>query len=243
MDYGTRTFSDIYAAAAASFDADLWQLAFSRTVPIAIYVDAGDQSADYALEIGEWVNQQLGDLGFEEIESLDGFNGSYLQLNLCRTPKTDDGRKTEGKLRNFRRRLTEYLRESFAPKAQKVAQDSHSVVKIAVSVGTIVLLLTTAPAAPVVIGSFVVSAKVWTALAVAKEAGDIVESAGKLFTAPGDTTLKRSVTDNDPILLAEASEKRIRDIEERFEKRVREVEERNRRLEAEVKDLRRSSSP
>jgi len=84
---------------------------------------------------------------------------------------------------------------------------------------------------------------VWAALSLAKDAGDIVESANKLFTAPEDTNLKRAVTENDPILIPEASEERFRNIEERYEKRFREQEDRYRALEAEVKQLRGPARP
>jgi len=136
----------------------------------------------------------------------------------------------------------EYLHGSLFKRAKQAAVDGHRVIKIAVAVGTIVILLTASPTVAVTIGSFVVSAKVWVMLSVAKDAGDIVETANKIFTSE-DTTLKRPVTDKDPILFSDTSEQRIRQLEERYEKRFRAQEERQRILEAEVKRLRGSGTP
>jgi predicted transcriptional regulator of viral defense system len=49
MAYETRTLSEILSAAAAGFDSDLWNYAFERTVPIAIYVSTPPSTDAVAL--------------------------------------------------------------------------------------------------------------------------------------------------------------------------------------------------
>jgi hypothetical protein len=241
MDNELRSLNEILAAANVSFDPSLWRFAFARTIPIAIYVDAGDESSQEIAEIvAERLNKELVELGFESPKVLTSGSGSYFRLDLSRTPRTDTGAQTESRLRRLRKQLIKYLQTDFSRDLKQAGKDVHNVVKIVVSVGTIVVLLTTAPAAGIVVGSFVISAQAWSMLAVAKETGDIVETASKLFTESEEAAeaMKRTPAENDPVLFQEASEKRLSELEERYEKRFREQEERYQKLQEEVRGLR-----
>jgi hypothetical protein len=244
MDNEVRSLNEILAAANVSFDPSLWRFAFARTIPIAIYVDAGDESSQEIAEIvAARLNVELTKLEFESPEVLTSCSGSYFRLALSRTPRTDTGAQTESKLRRLRKQLIKYLQTGFFNELKELKQagkDVHNIVKIVVSVGTIVVLLTAMPAAGLVVGSFVIPAQAWSMLAVAKEAGDIVGTASKLFTESEVATeaMKRTPSESDPVLFQEASEKRFSELEEKYEKRFHEQEERVQKLQEEVRGLR-----
>jgi hypothetical protein len=208
VDYDLRSLSGILSAAEPSFDPDLWQLPFTRTLPVAIYVDAGELSREVAEIVEERLKQELAKAGFESFENLTNDYGSFLQLNLTRTLKTDDGPKTETKLRRLRKRMVEYLRGDFFSDLKQAGKDVQSLLRVVISVGTIVILLTTVPTVGVTVGTFVVSAKVWALLGVAKETGDIVETAYKTFAdnQEAEAAVRRPVHDSDPILFSPALE-------------------------------------
>src|SRR5450432_73676 len=110
MAYETRTLSEILSAAAAGFDSDLWNYAFERTVPIAIYVSTPDDDNREIAEIIEnRLKMELSELGFDSPESLTEYYGSFLGLSLGRTKKTDTGPEVESKFRILRRRLVRYF--------------------------------------------------------------------------------------------------------------------------------------
>jgi hypothetical protein len=244
MDYDLRSLSGILSAAELSFNPDLWQLPFTRTLPVAIYVDAGELSREVAEIIEERLKQELADAGFESFENLTNDYGSFLQLNLTRTPKTDDGPKTDTKLRRLRKRMVEYLRGEFFSDLKQAGKDVQSVLKVVISVGTIVILLTTVPTVGVTVGTFVISANVWALLGVAKETGDIMETTHKVFTdnKEAEAALRRPVHDSDPIFYS-MLEHRIHEVEQKYEQKLREQEERFRAQLAQAVEQIRKSTP
>jgi hypothetical protein len=245
MPYETRTLSEIWSAAASSLDPDFWDYAFERTVPIAIYVSTSDDDSREIAEIIEnRLNGELRELGFEGSESLTDFFGSFLQLNLSKTPKTETGPGVEKKLRILRKRLAGYFKDGeFFQDLKQAGKDTHKILKIAVGIGTIVILLTQAPTAGLAVGGFVVSAKAWSLLMVATEGSDIVELAKKLLTESPEAkaSLNRDISDTDPVVVPNPSEKQIRELEKKLEEqqsRIQEQDLRQKRMEEEIRALR-----
>jgi hypothetical protein len=234
------------SAAALSFDSDLWDYAFERTVPIAIYVDAtDDESREIAEIIENRLNRELTDLGFESPESLSDYFGSFLKLNLTKTPKADTGPRVGEKLRILRTRLASYLKGEFFQDLKQGGKDAKKILKIAIGIGTIVLLLTTAPAAGFVVGGFVVSAKAWVILGIAKESTEIIEEANKLLTESPEAkaSLNRGISYTDPVIIQAPSEKQLRELAIKLDEqqsKIREQEIRQRLLEEEIRALRSS---
>ena len=162
-----------------SFDPESWEFAFRRTVPVGIYVDAGDNSGDLASEISNLVDEVLKESGFEEPEHLGRFYGaSILQLNLGRSSAPVDGPTFAERMAGVKNRAIERLRKFPWSEA---AQAAGSTIKVAVAIGTLVVILTAVPAAPLVIGSFVVPAKMWIAIGAAGEGIKMAEEAKSIF--------------------------------------------------------------
>jgi hypothetical protein len=242
MDFETRSLSEVLSFAAASFDPDIWDLEFERSVPIAIYVHSTDEDGSRTIaEIVERrVNSELQELGFESPESLTHYYGSFLQLNLSKAPKTDNGPATESKLRILRRRLAKYLKGEFLEELKQAGKDVRSILKVAIGIGTIVILLTTVPAAGVAVGAFVVSAKTWAYLTVVKEASDVVEQAGKMLTESPEAkaALKKPISDDDPVVIRAVREKEIRELEKAVHDQEKRVQEQDNLISMMAKELR-----
>lgn len=236
MAYDELTFGEVFQAAALSFDADLLEFPFARTVPIAIYADAGEQSSDLAEELWAWLEPELEKVGFSEIRHVGTYYGSLLQLNLCNAPSFEDGHQVGKRLRELRQRVAGFLEGDFGKKVKHVAESGNLAVKIVVGLGTVVLIVHALPAAPLVVGGLVIPGTLWAALGIAKESGDVVEAAGKLLTR-GDDGGKRPVAYEDPVMPASAVEGRFREMEEKMRKQ----EEMIRKQEREIRELRRRS--
>lgn len=242
MDFETRTLSEVLLAAAAGFDPEVWDLQFERTVPIAIYVSTTDEDGSRAIAeiIEKRVNRELEELGFDSPESLTNYYGSFLQLNLSKTPKTDNGPATEGKLRILRRRLAKYLKGEFLGELKQAGKDVRSVLKVAIGIGTIVILLTTVPTAGVAVGAFVISAKAWAYLTVVKEASDVVEQASKMLTESPEAkaSLNKPISDDDPVVIRAATEKQIHELEKTVRDQVIRMQQQDNLLTMMAEELR-----
>jgi hypothetical protein len=228
MAYETRTLSEILSAAASSFDSDLWNYAFERAVPIAIYVStADDDSREIAEIIENRLTKELSELGFESSESLTQFYGSFLGLSLSRTKKTDSGPAVESKFRILRKRLVKYFKEEFFQDLKQGGKDAQKIIKIAIGVGTIVILMTTAPVGGLAVGTFVISAKTWAILMVAKEGTDVVEQASKLFfeSPEGKASLGKEVSNDAPVIIHSPSEKQVKDLERQLSEQQARLQE------------------
>jgi hypothetical protein len=233
MAYETRTLSEILSAAAAGFDSDLWNYAFERSVPIAIYVStADDDNREIAEIIENRLKTELSELGFESPESLTQFYGSFLGLSLSRTKKADTGQEVESKFRILRRRLVRYLKEEFFQELKQAGKDTQKIIKIAIGVGTIVILMTTAPVGGIAVGAFVVSAKTWAILTMAKEGTDIVEQASKLFfeSPDGKASLGKDFPNDAQVIVHSPSEKQVRDLERQICEQQARLQEQQARL-------------
>jgi hypothetical protein len=233
MAYETRTLSEILSAAASGFDSDLWSYAFERTVPIAIYVSTTDDDSREIAEIIEnRLKTELSELGFESPESLTQFYGSFLGLSLSRTKKTDTGPAVETKFQILRKRLIKYLKGEFFQDLKQGGKDAQKIIKIAIAVGTIVILLTTVPVGGFAVGTFVISAKTWAVLTIAKEGTDVVEQASKLFfeSPQGKASLGEEIPKDSQVIIHSPSEKQVRDLERQLCEQQARLQEQQARL-------------
>src|SRR5215475_7964412 len=77
-----QSSSEYTQAIVASFDKTLRAFRFSRTVPVVIYVDAGDESGNIGRRYAEIVAGVFAELEFS-VTVLRSEDGSFCQLNIC----------------------------------------------------------------------------------------------------------------------------------------------------------------
>jgi hypothetical protein len=149
MAYETQSLAELFSPALLSFDLDCWKFSFERTLPIAIYVDATDDSdREIAENIAAWINEALQESGFTESDPIASQQGSFLQLNLTRTREKEDGPKFSERLREFRNKLIKHLREDVGP----ALKDANTAFKIVVAIGTVVVILSAGPTTAITVG-------------------------------------------------------------------------------------------
>lgn len=161
-----------------SFDPECSDFSFRRSIPVGIYVDAGDDSGELGSQLAELVKKALSESGFEDAEPLGRYFGSFFQMNLCRSPVPLDGPSFNEKIESVRRNLIDRLTQFPWKDSTQVA---GATVKVAVAIGTAVIILTASSASPLVIGSFVVPAKLWTIIAATGEGVTLVDEARNIF--------------------------------------------------------------
>lgn len=179
MELYEFTREEFLQSMAVSFDRESWGFRLRRTFPVAIYVDAGpDQSSELGEKIAGEVREVLQQFGYEEIGRVGPYSGSFLQLNLMRSPEPEDGPTFAKKLEAIKNAVTERLKRFPWTKAATVAGE---LITIAVAIGTAVTIISVAPAG-LTVGVFAIPAMIWTPILVAKEAKDAIESAKNILT-------------------------------------------------------------
>jgi hypothetical protein len=164
-DFG---LAEMFQASLVSFDPDCWEFKFRRTIPVAVYVDAEDHSADLGADITALVNGALKDSEFEEPQEFARFHGSLITLGLSQSRVPLDGPTFGEKLGSIKNKVIGQLEALPWKKA-------GAAVKIAVAIGTVVIIVSGAPAAAPVIGSFAVPVKIWMVLRAAREGAVLAE--------------------------------------------------------------------
>ena len=135
----------------------------------------------------------------------------------------------------LRRRLVRYFKEEFLQDLKQGGKDAQKVIKIAVCIGTIVILMTTTPVGGITVGTFVISANTWAILTIVKEGTDVVEQASKLFfeSPEAQASLNKDVKDTaprPPIIIHSPSEKQMKDLERQLNEQQDRLQEQQARL-------------
>lgn len=217
------TLQELLQSTLVSLGPESWEFELRRTVPVAIYVDAGEnQSVELGERIASEVREVLQEFGYEEFQEVGRYYGSFLQLNLTRSPEPEDGPTFAKKLANIKDAVAKRLRRLPWKEMAKVAGGAAT---IAVAIGTAVTILSVAPAG-LAIGSFVIPAMIWTPILVAKEGKDAIEAAQKILTE--SQAARKALTGKQPT----KPDRPPVDLEQRFKE-----------LEEEVRRLRESQNP
>jgi hypothetical protein len=173
------TFQEVLQSTIVSLSPETWDFKLRRTLPIAIYVDAGEeQSVEIGERIATEVQEVLREFGYEELQEIGRYYGSLILLNLSRSPEPEDGPTFSKKLAGMRDALSKRLRNLPWKQTAKIVGGT---VTVAVAIGTVVTLVSAAPAG-IAIGAFAVPPLLWTSLLVGKEGKDVIEAAKDIFT-------------------------------------------------------------
>jgi hypothetical protein len=167
--------AELFQASLVSFDPECSEFSFRRVIPVAVYVDAGDKSTDLESQVASLVDKALKESGFEEPQEFARFHGSLILLNLSRSSVPLDGPTFLEKLGTVKNNVVEGLKGLPWKKA-------GSAVKVAVAIGTVVIILSGLPAATPVIGSFAVPVRIWIALKAAREGVILLEELKNILT-------------------------------------------------------------
>lgn len=193
--------SQLLTVSAASFDPELAAFKFRRVAPVAIYVDAGKESRRLGREIARDAKTILKELGYGETVEWGTFDGSHIVLNLHKGTVPEDEPTFLQKIGQAKERIAQKaadkLRHFPWKKAGKVAVNG---VKVAVAVGGLVTLMSTGPAAPLVVGAFVVPAKVWFAFEATEKSLKVAEGIRDIFveSPPAVQALQQATSQSPP---------------------------------------------
>ncbi len=169
--------SELLQAAIASFDEDMVGFPLPRVLPIAICVDAENQSREIGVDIAREVRAVLEKFGYRETYEWGPFQASNFTTIFGTGSELEDGRTFREKTEEVTKEVLDRLRRL---PWDKWAKRTGNVIKIAVAVGEVVLIFL--PQAGVWVQvALKISPKVWLLLKAAGKAVVIVEAAKKLF--------------------------------------------------------------
>jgi hypothetical protein len=174
--------SQLLTVSAASVDPELAAFKFRRVVPVAIYVDAGNESTRLGREIARDAKAILKELGYGQTVEWGTFEGSFTQLNIFKGGVPEDEPTFLKKMGQARERVghkvADKLKKFPWKRAGKVAVSG---VKVVVAVGGLAALITAGPATAVALGVFAVPAKAYFAFEVADKGIKMVEGIKGMF--------------------------------------------------------------
>src|SRR6476646_3136976 len=154
------TSSEFIQLTLTSFDPKCRDFEFQRTIPVAVYVDAGEQSAELGRGLWEILALALSDKGFE-IHELRNEKGSYCLLNLCQSKVPLDEKSLFEKIKDIQGEMS-YAIQPFPIKEGMSLVVSAAVAVVAV--GNAVHFIQATNPETFTIGSYIFPISMWVPL-------------------------------------------------------------------------------
>jgi hypothetical protein len=172
------TSSESIQLTLTSFDPKCRDFEFLRTIPVAVYVDAGELSAELGRGLLEILARALSEKGFE-IQELRNEKGSFCQLNICQSKVPLDEKSLFDKIRDIQEEMY-YALQPF-PIKEGISLAGSAAVAV-VAVGQAVHFIQATNPETFTIGSYIFPISMWVPLLVTKEGREFLKESGNIFT-------------------------------------------------------------
>jgi hypothetical protein len=161
-----------------SFDPSCADYSFHRSIPVAIYVDTGKSSRKYGTQVARLVEEAFQQENLGKLILIAQYEGSFLQLNLCRSPVRLDEPDLSERLESITERVKKDVQQLPWTEISKAAKAGA---KVVVTIGGLVITFTLIPHTPLIFATFSIPYHLWSTILHVKEGVDAIEEAREVF--------------------------------------------------------------